>query len=113
MILTNGVVALWKLLDKVAMSHLGRANDFFPRRVRMTVRDVVVDGPAEQDRILGDDADTRAPRLWDELADVLPVERHGPLGGVVEPEKQELDRRLAATATTATTAQNTETRTRR
>lgn len=103
--LTNGVVALWKLLDKVAMGHLGRANDLLPRRVRMAVCDVVVDCPAEQDRILGDDADTRAPRLGNELADVLAVKGHGPYGGVVEPEEQELDRRLAATATTATPAQ--------
>lgn len=59
--LTDGVVSFRKLLDEVAVRHLSCLYNLLSSRSWMTVGDVFVDRPTEQDGILWDHADTRTP----------------------------------------------------
>lgn len=60
-ILTDGVVAILHVVDETAVRYLGSPYDILTTRVRVTIGDILVDCSAEQDRVLGNNTDSRSP----------------------------------------------------
>jgi hypothetical protein len=60
-----------------------------------------VDGPAKENRVLGNNADSGSPRLGDEFVDGFVIERDCTSSGVVESEQEQLDRGFTATTSAA------------
>ncbi len=57
--------------------------------------DVVPDGPGEEERLLGDDAELAPQRVQGHRLEVVAVDEHPPVGRVVEAGDQLGQRRLA------------------
>ena len=92
----HGVVAVGQLGDEARrLRALGGPLDLLAGGVRPPVGDVVVDGGAEQERVVGDDADLRAQRVELDVADVGAVDQHRAAGDVVVAAEQRDERRLA------------------
>ena len=75
----------------------GRGLDVGVGRARRAQCDVLGDGGREEERLLEHHADVAAERRLRHAPDVLPVDADGPLVGVVGPQEQRDQRRLART----------------
>jgi hypothetical protein len=91
----HGVVAVGQLGDEAGrLRALGGPLDLLAGRVRAAVGDVVVHGRAEQERVVGNDADLVPQRAGLDLAHVAAVDQHAALGDVVLAPDQADERRL-------------------
>ena len=73
----------------------GRGLDLLVRRVRLREADVRRDRAAEEERVLQHDAELAPVRAELDVAQVVPVDAHRALVGVVEAADQPRERRLA------------------
>jgi hypothetical protein len=91
-----GVIAVLQSRHELVGAHrLGRGGDLVLGGVGAPERDVVGDRAGEQEALLGHHAQLRAQRRRAHVAQVMAVDRHAPLGGVVEAPHQLGQRRLA------------------
>src|SRR5262249_47640571 len=71
-----------------------RVLDLSARGARPAVGDVVLDRVAEEERVLGDDADEGAQRAYGHAPEIVAVDGHAPLRNVVKSRQELHERRL-------------------
>ena len=88
--LTNGVKRLRHMFNEITMRHLSGLHHVCSGCFRVAVRDVFMNGTAEQYRILRNYTNTGPPRFRNKFLDILPIEEDFARSWVVEPEQEEL-----------------------
>src|ERR687898_2736008 len=92
----DGLVPIFEVHDEVVgVGCFGGLDDLLRRGVQLAVRDVLLDGGAEEDRVLEDDPDLLAQGLEFVVLYVSPIDPDGAASGFVEAEDQADQGRLA------------------
>jgi hypothetical protein len=67
---------------------LGSLPDLFLSRGRVPIQDVLFDGAAEEDHLLGNQSDLVAERFDPDIPDIVPIKKNLPLGDIEETRDQ-------------------------
>src|ERR1700738_1636791 len=85
----QGFIANWEHVNELRGIRYDRGGDnLLVASVWTSESDVFANCPAEQQRVLQDEADLRAQGLYRIVPDVFSVDRDGPAAGIIEPWNQ-------------------------